>query len=59
MPAGCSWSSLAAAIGVPLVAIALVLEVFGCGALACAMTYVMPLRITVYGSQRMATAPES
>jgi chloride channel protein, CIC family len=57
-------SALVAVIGVPLAAIALVLEVFGPAygppaALACAMTYVMSLRIKVYGAQRMAPVPES
>lgn len=57
-------SSLVAVIGVPLAAIALVLEVFGPAygppaALACAMTYVLSLRIKVYGGQRMAPAPDA
>lgn len=52
-------SALVAVIGVPLAAIALVLEVFGRtygppAALACGMTYVLTLRIKVYGAQRMS-----
>ncbi len=57
-------SALVAVIGVPLAAIALVLEVFGPtygppAALACGMTYVLTLRIKVYGSQRMSRSPDS
>ncbi len=57
-------SSLVAVIGVPLAAIALVLEVFGPAygppaALSCGMTYVLTLRIKVYGSQRMAPDPDA
>lgn len=57
-------SSLVAVIGVPLAAIALVLEVFGPAygppaALACGMTYVLTLRIKVYGAQRLAPDPDA
>ncbi|MBK9032434.1 MAG: chloride channel protein [Myxococcales bacterium] len=57
-------SSLVAVIGVPLAAIALVLEVFGPrygppAALACGMTYVLTLRIKVYGAQRRAPDPDA
>ncbi|MDX2090392.1 MAG: chloride channel protein [Kofleriaceae bacterium] len=57
-------SSLVAVIGVPLAAIALVLEVFGPAygppaTLACGMTYVMTLRIKVYGAQRMSSDPDA
>lgn len=57
-------SALVAMIGVPLAAIALVLEVFGpaygpAAALSCAMTYVFTLRIKVYASQRMSPDPEA
>ncbi|MFT6821979.1 MAG: CIC family chloride channel protein [Myxococcota bacterium] len=46
-------SALVAVIGVPLAAIALVLEVFGSpygppAILACGVTYVLTLRMTVY-----------
>ncbi|MEZ4366846.1 MAG: chloride channel protein [Kofleriaceae bacterium] len=56
-------SALVAVIGVPLAAIALVLEVFGktygpAAALACGMTYVLTLRIKVYSGQRMAPADD-
>jgi CIC family chloride channel protein len=56
-------SALVAMIGVPLAAIALVLEVFGpaygpAAALACAMTYVLTLRIKVYAGQRMSPDPD-
>jgi CIC family chloride channel protein len=55
-------SALVAVIGVPLAAIALVLEVFGRtygppAALACGMTYVLTLRIKVYRTQRMSPDP--
>lgn len=57
-------SALVAVIGVPLAAIALVLEVFGPqygppAALACGMTYVLTLRIKVYNEQRMAVDPDA
>lgn len=57
-------SALVAVIGVPLAAIALVLEVFGPtygppAALACGMTYVLTLRIKVYGAQRTAPDPDA
>ncbi len=56
-------SSLVAVIGVPLASIALVLEVFGPAygppaALACAMTYVLTLRLKVYRQQRTGDTAE-
>lgn len=55
-------SALVAVVGVPLAAIALVLEVFGRtygppAALACGMTYVLTLRIKVYKTQRLTRDP--
>ena len=55
-------SSLVAVVGVPLSAIALVLEVFGAqygppAILACGVTYVLTLRFTVYASQRQSPSP--
>jgi CIC family chloride channel protein len=57
-------SALVAMIGVPLAAVALVLEVFGPqygppAALACGVTYVLTLRIKVYGSQRRSPDPDA
>lgn len=57
-------SSLVAVVGVPLAAIALVLEVFGAAygppaILACGVTYVLTLRIRIYGNQRMSPDPEA
>ena len=55
-------SSLVAVVGVPLAAIALVLEVFGThfgppAALACGLTYVLTLRLTIYREQRRSPTP--
>jgi len=55
-------SSLVAVVGVPLAAIALVLEVFGASfgppaALACGLTYVLTLRLTIYRNQRRSPTP--
>lgn len=55
---------LVAVVGVPLAAIALVLEVFGPqfgppAALACGVTYVLTLRIKVYGAQRRSPDPDA
>ncbi|MRG96069.1 chloride channel protein [Polyangium spumosum] len=57
-------SALVAVIGVPLAAIALVLEVFGAAygppaLLSCGVTYVLTLRIRVYGNQRMSPDPDA
>ncbi|WP_428268564.1 chloride channel protein [Haliangium sp.] len=57
-------SALVAVVGVPLAAIALVLEVFGPeygppAALACGLTYVLTLRIKVYGAQRSSPDPDA
>ncbi len=57
-------SALVAVIGVPLAAIALVLEVFGAtygppAILACGVTYVLSLRLRVYQGQRMAANPDA
>lgn len=57
-------SALVAVVGVPLAAIALVLEVFGPqygppAALACGVTYVLTLRIKVYGAQRRSPDPDA
>ncbi|ACY18243.1 chloride channel protein [Haliangium ochraceum] len=57
-------SALVAVIGVPMAAIALVLEVFGPAygpptALACGVTYVLTLRIKVYGAQRRSPNPDA
>lgn len=56
-------SALVAVIGVPLAAITLVLEVFGAAygppaILACGLTYLLTLRLTIYESQRMSPDPE-
>ncbi|GAB4568277.1 MAG: hypothetical protein Tsb0020_21550 [Haliangiales bacterium] len=56
-------SALVAVVGVPLAAIALVLEIFGPefgppAALACGVTYVLTLRIKVYGAQRDSPDPD-
>ena len=55
-------SALVAMVGVPLAAIALVLEIFGTpygppAILACGVTYVLTLRLTVYEGQRMSPDP--
>ncbi|MBK7584770.1 MAG: chloride channel protein [Myxococcales bacterium] len=55
-------SALVAMVGVPLAAIALVLEVFGApygppAILACGVTYVLTLRLSVYETQRMSPTP--
>ena len=55
-------SSLVAVVGVPLSAIALVLEVFGKSfgppaILACGVTYLLTLKFTLYRNQRMSPAP--
>ncbi|MEZ4453862.1 MAG: chloride channel protein [Nannocystaceae bacterium] len=55
-------SSLVAVIGVPLAAIALVLEVFGRSygppaLLACGVTYLLTLKIKIYKAQRMSPDP--
>ncbi|HSP79992.1 MAG TPA: chloride channel protein, partial [Myxococcaceae bacterium] len=56
-------SALVAVVGVPLAAIALVLEVFGSeygppAVLACGLTYVLTLRLTIYKEQpRESLAP--
>ena len=57
-------SSLVAVVGVPLAAIALVLEVFGASfgppaALACGLTYVLTLRLTIYRNQRRSPTPSA
>lgn len=57
-------SALVAVVGVPLAAIALVLEVFGPAygppaILACGVTYVLSLRFTVYRQQRRSPSPLS
>jgi CIC family chloride channel protein len=57
-------SSLVAMIGVPLAAIAMVLEVFGSAygppsVLACGLTYVLTLRMDVYGEERMRKQMDS
>lgn len=57
-------SALVAMVGVPLAAIALVLEVFGApygppAILACGVTYVLTLRLTVYEGQAMSPDPEA
>ncbi|AKQ69087.1 Chloride channel protein [Myxococcus hansupus] len=56
-------SALVAVVGVPLAAIALVLEVFGSAygppaVLACCVTYVLTLRLSVYNEQRHVRAEE-
>ena len=57
-------SALVAVIGVPLAAIALVLEVFGPtygppAILACGVTYVLSLRLRIYKGQRMSADPDA
>lgn len=57
-------SALVAVVGVPLAAIALVLEVFGQAfgppaILACGVTYLVTLRFTIYESQRASPDPEA
>lgn len=57
-------SALVAVVGVPLAAIALVLEVFGApygppAILACGVTYVFTLRLKVYSNQRLSPNPEA
>ena len=57
-------SSLVAVIGVPLAAIALVLEVFGApygppAILACGVTYLLTLKFTIYQTQRLSPDPEA
>jgi len=54
-------SALVAVVGVPLAAIALVLEVFGSeygppAVLACGLTYVLTLRLTIYKEQPRESA---
>ncbi len=56
-------SSLVAVVGVPLAAIALVLEVFGKSfgppaILACGVTYLVTLRLKIYNNQRMSPDPD-
>lgn len=57
-------SALVAVVGVPLAAIALVLEVFGSAygppaVLACCVTYVLTLRLSVYNEQRHVQVVEA
>jgi len=57
-------SSLVAVIGVPLAAIALVLEVFGKSfgppaILACGVTYLLTLKFRIYDNQRLSPDPEA
>jgi CIC family chloride channel protein len=57
-------AALVAVIGVPLAAVALVLEVFGPqygapAALACGVTWALTLHIEVYGSQRRSPDPDA
>lgn len=57
-------SSLVAVIGVPLAAIALVLEVFGKAfgppaIVACGLTYLITLRIKIYKHQRLSPTPDA
>lgn len=57
-------SALVAVVGVPLAAIALVLEVFGAAygppaILAVGVTYVLTVRFTVYRTQRVSSDPEA
>jgi CIC family chloride channel protein len=57
-------AALVAVLGVPLAAVALVLEVFGpqygpSAALACGVTWALTLRIEVYGSQRRSPDAEA
>ena len=56
-------SALVAVVGVPMAAIALVLEVFGPqysppAVLACGLTYVITQRVRLYRSQRASPDPE-
>lgn len=56
-------SALVAVVGVPMAAIALVLEVFGSeygppAVLACCITYVLTLRLTIYQEQPRGPASE-
>ena len=58
------WALLVAMVGVPLAAIALVLEVFGApygppAILACCVTYVLTLRLSVYEGQAMSPDPDA
>ena len=55
-------SALVAVVGVPMAAIALVLELFGPAygppaALACGLTYVVTLRFSLYSTQRSSPSP--
>lgn len=55
-------SALVAMVGVPMAAIALVLEIFGTpygppAILACGVTYVLTLRLSVYGNQERSPDP--
>ncbi|TNF30483.1 MAG: chloride channel protein [Deltaproteobacteria bacterium] len=55
-------SALVAVVGVPMAAIALVLEIFGPAygppaVLACGLTYVVTLRFSLYGTQRTSPTP--
>jgi len=55
-------SALVAVIGVPLAAITLVLEVFGAAygppaILACGLTYLFTLRLSIYEAQRVSPTP--
>ena len=57
-------SSLVAVIGVPLAAIALVLEVFGKSfgppaILACGVTYLLTLKFKIYDAQRSSPSPNA
>ncbi len=57
-------SSLVAVIGVPLAAIALVLEVFGKSfgppaILACGVTYLLTLKFKIYDAQRSSPTPDA
>lgn len=57
-------SALVAVIGVPMAAIALVLEVFGAAfgppaILACGITYVVTLRLSVYRQQKRSPSPDA
>ncbi len=54
--------ALVAMVGVPMAAIALVLEIFGTpygppAILACGVTYVLTLRLSVYGNQARSPSP--
>jgi len=57
-------SALVAVVGVPMAAIALVLEIFGPeygppAVLACGLTYVVTLRFSLYGAQRSSPTPNA